>query len=118
MASPWPPSLPQIPLYQGRERSVDRAISSQPDWGPRKIRLRFTAAPIPVSLSFVLTLAQVDTLDVFYDTTLGGGAEEFDWLHPRTGAAVSVRFKPGAIPSYTNISFELYKTILEFEIMP
>lgn len=39
-----------------------------------------------------MTPTQYNTLIDFYDNTLFGGSQPFDWIHPLTGAAASVKF--------------------------
>jgi len=89
----WPGTLPQTPTTGGYEEAPpDLTIRTEMDAGQAKRRRRFTAGPREFSVSFVLTKAQVATLDTFYVTTLKGGSLSFDWFHPRTGAAGEFAF--------------------------
>lgn len=86
----WPPSLPQRVRADGFEEAPPNLTVRTPmDSGAPKVRRRFSAAPRQFSCSLVLTAAQTDTLDQFYYSTLVGGVEAFDWVHPRTLAAGS-----------------------------
>ncbi len=99
----WPGTLPSYALEGGyQERFQDQTIESQMDTGPAKIRRRFTKAIRFFSITMLMTPSQVDTFETFWNTTLKGGSLPFDWLHPRTRAAMSFRFRKPA-PSYTVI---------------
>src|SRR5437870_11881029 len=97
----WPASLPQTVFADGyKEEFPMNALRTQMDAGPPKMRRRYTAAFRPFTGTEIFTTAQVATLDTFFVTTLQGGALAFDWSHPRTGAAASVRFtKPPVVTS-------------------
>ena len=89
----WPATLPQIPLRAGYgETFPDTAIRTEMGVGPAKIRRRISHNVRPLSVAFILTSAQVDILDEFYQTTTLGGALAFDHEHPRTGTAAELRF--------------------------
>ena len=116
MAS-WPSSLPDNLNVEGyTEARVDGTIRTQMDAGPEFVRRRFSATPTRVSGSLVLTDTQVATLDTFYQTTLNGGVDAFDWTHPRTGASVEMRFT--SPPSYRAFSHDLWQADLSLEILP
>lgn len=117
MADAWPGTLPQAPDWSGyQETSPNVAIRTQMDAGPPKLRRRFTAGIRPFSMQFLLTQAQVATLDTFYQTTLTGGTEAFDWTHPRTGAAASFRFV--SPPQYSALGPNVYRATCQMEVLP
>ena len=124
MANPdWEATgLPSHSLLSGyTETPPDLTIRSQMDAGPSKIRRRFTAGPELVMIPLWLTDAQVTELKEFYSDAVEGsgtfgGTARFDWLHPRTGGAVEMRFiNP---PSFRPASHDLFKCDLALEIMP
>lgn len=89
----WPASLPQAPLERGLEESWPRNVArSQMDVGPPKTRRRSSLDFRRLTVSLWLTGEQVATLDSFIRNDLGDGARRFSWTHPRTGAAVELRF--------------------------
>lgn len=113
----WPLSLPQAPSWTGfQETSPNTTIRTPMDVGPPKVRRRSTAAVRPLSMQFMLTRDEVATLETFYQTTLAGGSLPFDWVHPRTGAAVSVQFT--APPSYHALGPRHYQAQCQMEILP
>ena len=114
----WPGGLPQV-VFQGQyqESPPKNSINTQPDVGPAKVRPRFTAGVRRVQFSLPLKASEVETLDVFYVTTLKYGSQPFDWKHPRTGADVTMRFKPGTEPIYTDRG-DIFIARLELEILP
>lgn len=113
----WPGSLPDIPLVeQFQEQPPNLLLRTEMDAGPAKVRRRATAGVRPMRGLISCTKAQVATLDTFYVTTCVGGSLAFDWTHPRTGAAVSFRFRnpPMYVPDYA----ESWRVSLDLEAMP
>lgn len=93
----WPAGLPQYVLESGyQERFQDQTIESQMDTGPAKVRRRFTKAIRFFNATVLMTAAQADTFETFWLTTLKGGSLPFDWVHPRTRAVTSFRFRKPA----------------------
>lgn len=112
----WPATLPPPVLNSLKESPPDNTIRSQMDKGPAKVRRRTTANIRPISFTMRLTPAQVETLDTFYDVTTFSGADEFDYTHPRTSAAVTARFV--SPPEYSELEGVLYNCSISLEIMP
>ncbi len=57
------------------------------------------------------------TLDDFYASTLAGGALQFDWVHPRTSAALAYRFVEP--PAYAPVARgRLWTATLKLEVLP
>lgn len=91
--STWPASLPQYILQDGFSESFAKnTVRTAMDVGPPKMRKRSTNAPRPVSVQQYMTDTQLNVFDTFYASTLGWGAERFDWVHPRTQAVKEFRF--------------------------
>jgi hypothetical protein len=96
----WPASLPQSPLIESYEESRPKTkLRTQMDFGPAKMRRRFTANAYPVKATMELATTDTLTLDTFHDTTLAGGVLPFTLTHPRTGVTVNFRFVTE--PAYT-----------------
>lgn len=112
----WPATLPAPIINSLKESPPDNTIRSQMDKGPAKVRRRTTANVRPLSFTLRLTPAQVATLDTFYNTTTFSGADEFDYTHPRTSAAVTARFVNP--PEYSELEGVLYNCSISLEIMP
>ena len=111
----WPSTLPQASLLEGALETVqDATIRTEMDVGPAKRRRRYTAVVRRFSVPLILTVDQVATLETFYDSTLSGGVDAFDWLHPRTGASVSLAF----VSRYQlqPIGAGYYRALLELEL--
>jgi hypothetical protein len=113
----WPVTLPAAPLLEGfREATPDTVLRTEMEQGPAKLRQRTTAGVRTLSVGYLLSAAQVATLETFYLTTLSGGAAAFDFTHPRTGAGVSCRFvRP---PEYAAVNGNYFRAALELEILP
>lgn len=90
----WPVTLPQFVQESGyREEIQDQTIESAMDTGPAKIRRRFTKSIRRFTISMQMTAAQVTTFESFWQTDCKGGSISFDWVHPRTRQAATLRFR-------------------------
>lgn len=114
----WPGTLPQFVLQDGyREDLGDALLRSSMDTGPAKRRARFTAAPKELTVTIVMTSAEVDIFETFYVTTLGNGALKFTYFNPRTEAVEEVAFTrspPPIVPDGPTT----YLVTLPLEILP
>ena len=115
----WPPGLPQT-VQQGYTESVGMNILRSPmDAGPAKMRKR-SNKPSILSVSFILTTSQVETLETFVkDTTKG--IYRFGFPHPRTLSQVEVRIIPGQDGVYYTLNYlapDFYSVSLQLEILP
>lgn len=64
----WPGSLPQNFIADGyTEQKESKVLRSSMDYGPDKIRKRSTYEPKKISGNMILSAAQKDVLDVFFD---------------------------------------------------
>lgn len=89
----WPAGLPQYVLVSGyTETAPNNTIRTEMAAGPAKLRRRSTAAVRTISCQLRLSYAQRDVLDGFYLTDTASGSVPFDWVHPVTRAAVTMRF--------------------------
>ena len=90
----FPTSLPQFVMENGfSERIQDQTIESTMDTGPAKIRRRFTKSLRTFSVQMMMTPAQTATFESFWQTDCRGGSLSFDWVHPRTRVAATLRFR-------------------------
>jgi hypothetical protein len=90
----WPASLPQCPILDAFEEQPQPSdVSFSPEAGPSKIRRRATAKAWICALIFKMTNAQVNTFNLFYETTLEDGALPFTWEHPVTKVTYIWLFK-------------------------
>jgi hypothetical protein len=113
----WPSSLPQRVLAAGYGESVDPVLlRSTVDVGPAKLRPAYTAEVKKFQAALNLSAAQVDTLETFWTSALVFGSAPFDWLHPRTGAAASLRFR--ARPTYSALGGGYQRAALMLELLP
>ena len=97
----FPTSLPQFVQEGGYSEQIqDQTIESQMDTGPAKIRRRFTKSLRRFSMQLMLTQAQVSTFEAFWQDDCKGGSLPFTWVHPRTRAAATMRFRNPA-PQYS-----------------
>lgn len=112
----WPVSLPK-PLAAGfRETLPVTTIRTEMEQGPAKVRRRTTAAIRKMSMSFLMTKAEIETLENFFLVTVAGGAIAFDFTHPRTGSTVSCRLtRP---PEYGANNGTRFQIDIEMEVLP
>lgn len=115
----WPAGLPQV-VEKGFSESIGLNVLRTPmDAGPAKMRRR-SLRPSIMNVSFLLTTAQVATLETFVLTTLNGTAR-FGFPHPRKGVQVETRIVPGSDGMYYNISYRApgyYGVAMQLEILP
>jgi len=115
--SAWPSTLPSAPLARGfSEKPPKLTLRTQMDAGPAKVRKRFTAGVRPLTLQIKVTSAQVAIFDSFYLSDCGAGATPFTWVHPRTGAAASLRITDE--PSYDPAGGDYWTITFNVEILP
>lgn len=119
----WPASLPDKPLQDAfEELRPKNIIRTSMDKGPAKVRRLQSKAPTVLpGMNFILTSAQVNTLDTFVSDTLGEGVYRFEWKNPRTDATVELRFVPvgdDALYSITTIGGVYWQVSCAMEILP
>lgn len=113
----WPATLPQAPLIEGfTETAPITALRTEMDQGPAKTRQKTTAGVARMTLSFILSRSQTQTLDVFFKEGTKGGTISFVFLHPRTSASLSCRFVQP--PRYQSLNGESFKAAIELEVLP
>lgn len=89
----WPGTLPQDVSRDGyAETKDDGVLRTSTDIGPQKRRKRTNAVVTNLSVAWVMTSAQLATLESFFQTTLQSGSLAFDFTHPRLGGVVSAVF--------------------------
>jgi hypothetical protein len=116
----WPISLPQRARRNSYTEKHGVLVTSTPmDAGPAKLRRRGNK-PVLLTAEYIMTAAQLDTLETFVKTTLMG-VKRFNHVHPRTLASVEVRLVPtgdGEYYSFAYISSTEFSVSLTFEILP
>lgn len=118
----WPATLPQsLDMVLKRTRQPGK-IRSDMDTGPAKQRPRFTATTKQYDASVIMTGAQLATFATFYETTLGQGADAFDWIDPITDVAASLRFmaepEDTLLRPHENPDDRLYRVTMPLEKLP
>lgn len=114
----WPPALPQVPQKGYSETQGALIIQTPMDAGPAKMRKRGNK-PNALSVSFIMTTAEVDQLNAFIITT--AGTARFYFPHPRTVANVEARMMPqggGDLYTITYLAPGYYTVSMQLEVMP
>ena len=116
----WPSTLPQTPQKGFSESVGINVIRSQTDVGPAKQR-RMAQRPNVMSLNFLMTTAQTQTLETFIKNTISG-VKRFTFPHPRIlNTTIDVRIIPGSDGEFFNLQYAApgyWSTSLKFEILP
>ncbi len=106
MATPytWPSSLPQQ-VERGFTESIGVNVLRTPmDAGPAKLRRRSTR-PETLAVTFLMTTAQVATLENFVLNTIKG-VYRFNFIHPRKQILVEVRMVPAGDGQYFTCTYK------------
>ncbi|MDE1151411.1 MAG: hypothetical protein PW788_02645 [Micavibrio sp.] len=113
----WPATLPAAPLADGfRETLPDNTLRSSVDQGPAKLRARGSAAVYSLSLGYILSHVETQTLQTFYKTTLGSGTGSFAFIHPRDKSVLNCRFRQP--PALTALNGDYFRAAVELEVLP
>jgi hypothetical protein len=115
----WPISLPQSPQKNFAETGGALILRTPMDSGPAKQRRRGKLAS-KMTLSFIMTSAQVTTLENFVTNDIKGTAR-FGFTHPRTNQVVEVRIIPspeGEMYTASYLAPGYYNISTTFEILP
>ena len=113
----WPVTLPASPILDGFvENFPETVIRTNMDQGPAKTRQRSTAGIREFKMDFILTKNQTAVFDSFVMNDLNGGALPFDFTHPRTGEALSLRLK--SAPVYKAPQAKYFRVHVEAEALP
>lgn len=114
----WPASISQDLLVQGFSYSQQiQVIRTEMSAGPDFVRRRFTAASTMIAGGIYVTAAEHTIFWDFFNSTLHGGVDAFDWTHPITDAAASLRFV--GVPTESPVgSGVLFQIQMQLEILP
>lgn len=89
----WPVSLQQKLNVAGFEVTYGNTlVRTDMDVGPAKVRSRFTDAVDVYTCTIHLDIDEKETLDTFFKTTLGNGANQFLFDDPFSGDETAFRF--------------------------
>lgn len=107
----WPSTVPIIKPGH-KESPPNRAVRSNMDVGPDKIRKRSSAAVRKIQIRMKLNDSQLDDFDEFFDEneTLA-----FDFTDPRTETLKRARF--ASVPTY-DMDETMWDVSVELEYLP
>ena len=88
-------------------------IRSETEIGPAKMRRRVTRAIDTLSASIDLEFDDWQTLKDFHDTTLDGGVNTFEYVHPFTQVTATFRFV--SAPSLSPMGGRMFKVNMQWE---
>ena len=110
----WPANLPSYVLENGYNEQLPKSLAeTEMESGAPKSRRRFSTVFRRFQCAMVMNASQAETFEIFYLSTTASGGSAFDWVHPRTRAAMSMRFSnppPSYQPfggNYVRVSFAL-----------
>lgn len=115
----WPLTLPQTPLIAGFQTSPKpNLISFGTEVGPGKVRRRTTARSKLQNIKFVMTTAQLNTFQTFFEDDLGDGALTFTLEDPVTEVVSEYRFDPQRPWNATALGADNWEFTASIELMP
>lgn len=115
----WPTDLPQSPQKGYSETGGVLVVRTPQDKGPAKLR-KLGSKPQVLTLSFLMTSAQVVSLENFVKITIKGTAR-FGFKHPRTAVISEVRIIPQGEGDYYTLTYSApgyYTVQLTLEVLP
>lgn len=117
MAEAFPAGLQDKLNQAGFTHAIGKTtIRSTMDVGLDKIRRRFTKGIDLFSCTIDLNYDDYSLLYNFFDTTINGGANTFEYDHPFTGTTSEFRFiEP---PSITPKGGKWFTVTMKWELMP
>jgi hypothetical protein len=117
MAATWPESLQQYLNEDGFSfETGSTVIRTENQNGPVKIRRTMTKSVDRLQCTINLTTSQYSVLNYFFDTTLNGGANTFNFVHPISG--VLTEFRMTQPPSYRSMGGGNFRVSMSWETVP
>ena len=117
MAQPWPSSLQQLLNKDSFEITfANTTLTTEMDIGVPKRRRRYTKGVKLLTCSIWVNQSQYTILENFYETTLNGGVDSFEFNHPITG--VLTQFKFSSPPKATYMGGDTFPVVMAWEIQP
>lgn len=122
MANPiWPVSnsMPQDILVDASAAYQNNLIEFEPDKGESIERARYLAVPMKFSSARVVltTVAQLQDIYYFFETTIRFGSIVFDWKHPLLQTARECKIKNLTHKSLGNANGP-FEVTFDLEVMP
>lgn len=114
-AIPWPGTLPNT-ADTWQEQDVSVLLKTETDAGPNKVRRKWTGTVTNISLTSVLTSAQVVILKNFFRIDCMQGSLNFTFPDPVTGE-ISV-YRWDATPSFTNLGSFAFQCSMTWKRIP
>lgn len=111
----WPTTLPEKFSRNFETTDVDTLLRSEMEYGPQKVRRRFTGNIEQIQTSINLTEEQVGILRNFYRNTLGGGTLPFTHKYPTNNTVVEYRFL--APPAISHLGGKAWMASLQLEVI-
>jgi len=115
----WPTadSFPQTPLMSFNQVTAPNTVlTTDMDAGPPKTRQRSTAGYYIHDYVFGMTATNLSALLTFYNTTTNGGADSFEWTHPRTSTTEDWVFVNP--PSWRQVAPDRYEVNVTLRELP
>ena len=115
MAASWPAQLQQFINEDSFDHQIgDTVISSNSDSGPPKRRRRFSKGIDTFNVTIDLAYSDYTILKSFYETTINGGIDPFEFDHPIT--QVLSEFKMIGAPRIGRLGGEWFRVIMRWEL--
>lgn len=118
----WPSALPGPLAGSVTDETLDTRIRTPMEFGPGKMRVRFTASVRRLAFPIIYTGDQLELFDFFFDTTLNRGSGVFGFSDPKLDAPIRARFS--SRPKWEMIrgdsvpSGRAWRGVIELEVLP
>lgn len=89
----WPPGLPQVQLNGASARQLPQFLETRMDVGPPKRRRISQVVYEEESVPVIFSATDVGVFRTFWNTTLLGGVDSFEWEDVVNDATVDYEFR-------------------------
>ena len=112
----WPSPFPDPISDDFNSEFPSGVIRTKMDSGPEKVRLRYTAVPERMKVSYWVSYDEYLVFRTFFLYTSKHGSLRFNYTHPLLHTTVEARFTDTP-PGISDVTYE-GKITIEVEIMP
>ncbi len=109
----WPTSLGTPDAEGYSKKPFSDLATFRPEAGPEVVRRRTGRRGSVYRVSYLLTAAERQVFDNFYEGTLSDGALSFNWTDPHTNGRLTVRIRPDSL---TMTSYGPLTVLIDMEL--
>lgn len=113
----WPAALPQYPIRSSYSETQPFPVIQAPVDGPALSRLRYTAAPMPLSVEFSFSPTQFVVWEAFYLTEIKMGALSFT-APLRDSSVATAQYRVVGAPTQRRVGAGYWRVSMNWVRMP